>query len=227
MFSSSFTQHKVVKGQIFTTALPKDKSNPVMGWKICNVPQICHSKHLLLLWLLLLLLLLFCSMLSLTTELRFWYLWFVLWGQTLTRSERSHSNILSWVLNKIVIFLYFINYHNTSIMWLHCMVKFHRILKFLFSATLSGSCHALFSPSFSQNCQCTYLPTLSCLCLYSFWASMSHSLTVWDIVSFLVPHILQRGYYHYFIVFNWDLLHARLKQPLWDMALQEKEAQKD
>ena len=28
MFSSVFTQHKVVKGQIFMTALSKEKSNP-------------------------------------------------------------------------------------------------------------------------------------------------------------------------------------------------------
>ena len=54
----------------------------------------------------LLLSLLLCSMLSLT-ELRFWYLWFLLWEQTSTRCRRSHSNILSWVLNKIVPFLLF------------------------------------------------------------------------------------------------------------------------
>ena len=30
MFSSLFTQHKIVKGYIFTTGLPKDKSNPAM-----------------------------------------------------------------------------------------------------------------------------------------------------------------------------------------------------
>ena len=29
MFPSSFTKHKIVKGKIFTMALPKDKSNPV------------------------------------------------------------------------------------------------------------------------------------------------------------------------------------------------------
>ena len=29
MFSSSFTQYKVVKGSIFTTALQKDKLNPI------------------------------------------------------------------------------------------------------------------------------------------------------------------------------------------------------
>ena len=30
MFSSSFTQQKVAKGQIFTTALPKDNLNPAV-----------------------------------------------------------------------------------------------------------------------------------------------------------------------------------------------------
>ena len=75
------------------------------------------------------------------------------------------------------------------------MVKSHRILKFLFSTTLSGSCSyqslALLNPSVSQNRQ--DLPTLSCLRLYSFSARLPYSLTIGDIVSFLVPHILQRG----------------------------------
>ena len=71
--------------------------------------------------------------------------------------------------------------------YVHCMVKSHRILKFSFSTTPSGSCSyqrlALLNPSFSQNCHCAHLPTLSCLLLYSFWASLPHSLTIW--VSFL------------------------------------------
>ena len=50
------------------------------------------------------LLLLLCSMLSLT-ELRSWYLWFLLSEQTSPRCQRFHSNILSRVLNKIVPFL--------------------------------------------------------------------------------------------------------------------------
>ena len=66
------------------------------------------------------------------------------------------------------------------------------------STTLSGSCSyqtcsSLLNPSFSQSCQCTCLPALSCLCLYSFWASLPHWLTIWDVVSFFVPHVLQRG----------------------------------
>ena len=57
MLSSLFTQHKVAKGYIFTTALQKDKSNPVLFcvffgpfsqfwgqknffWKI----HLCHTK---------------------------------------------------------------------------------------------------------------------------------------------------------------------------------------
>ena len=82
----------------------------------------------------------------------------------------------------------------TSFMWLYCIVKSHRILKFSLSTTLSGSCSyqslALLNPSLSQNYQCIHLPILSCLYLYSFWASLPHSL---NIVSFLVPHIQQRS----------------------------------
>ena len=60
-----------------------------------------------ILLLLLLLLLLLCSMLSLI-ELTFSYLRFLLREQTSTWSQRSHSNILSWLLNKIVPFLLFL-----------------------------------------------------------------------------------------------------------------------
>ena len=35
--SSSFTQHKIVKRKIFTMALPKDKSNPVLHTLVFNV----------------------------------------------------------------------------------------------------------------------------------------------------------------------------------------------
>ena len=52
-------------------------------------------------------------------------------------------------------------------MWSQCMVKYHRILKFLFSTTPSGSCSyqslALLNLSFSQNYHSANLPTLSCL----------------------------------------------------------------
>ena len=37
----------------------------------------------------------------------------------------------------------------------------------------------------------------------------------------------QVNFFFYFIFFNWDSLHARLKQPLRGTELQEKEAQKD
>ena len=60
--------------------------------------------------------------------------------------------------------------------------------KFLISRTSRTDVHDLSRP------ECTYLPTLSCLRLYSFWASLPHSLTIWDIVSFLALHIQQRGY---------------------------------
>ena len=47
MFSSLFTQHKVAKGQIFTTLLQKDKSNPVHVYSfiwIFNAPNIQDEK---------------------------------------------------------------------------------------------------------------------------------------------------------------------------------------
>ena len=73
-----------------------------------------------------------------------------------------------------------------SIMWPYYMVKSEKVLKFLFSTTLSESCSyqkfALLNPSLSQNCHYTYLSTLSRLRLYPFWASLPHSLTVSDIV---------------------------------------------
>ena len=88
------------------------------------------------------------------------------------------------------LFLYFINYRNIwSSGFYHVIILYGEIwksLKFLFSATLSESCSyqkfALLNPSFSQNCHYTYLSTLSCLCLYSFSASLPHSLTISDIV---------------------------------------------
>ena len=58
-----------------------------------------------------------------------------------------------------------------SIMSSYCMVKFHRILTFSFTTTLSGwfsyQSLDLLNPSFSQNGQILIFPTLSCHHLYS------------------------------------------------------------
>ena len=61
-------------------------------------------------------------MLSLT-ELRFWYLWFLLQQQTSTRCQRSHTNILSWVLNKIVYtFLIMLAVPNNADFWINSIL---------------------------------------------------------------------------------------------------------
>ena len=50
------------------------------------------------------------------------------------------------------------------------------------------SLYLLVSPGFSEKCECTYLPTLSCLHLYSFWASLPHSLNIWNSLIFCTTH---------------------------------------
>ena len=116
----------------------------------------------------------------------------------------SHTLMSPGIAASIIIVFFFtlsttaISSLLVSIMWSYSLKKSHRIFKFLFWTTLSGSCSyqslALLNASFSHNCQFTYFPTVLCLYLYCFWASLPLSLTIiWDIVSFLVPHMLQKG----------------------------------
>ena len=69
----------------------------------------------------------------------------------------------------IIIFLYFISYHNIWSSAFYHVITLYGEIFVVFLTTLSDSCSyqslALLNPSFSENCQCTYLPTLSCLCL--------------------------------------------------------------
>ena len=81
-----------------------------------------------------------------------------------------------------------------GIMWSVCILKSHRILCESFSRTGAGLClyHLLIwsNLSFLHNSQWIILPTQSCLALYSRCANMLHSLIIWLMVSFLLPHSL-------------------------------------
>ena len=83
-----------------------------------------------------------------------------------------------------------------SIIWSHCVVKFHRIFKFPFSTTFSCSFSyqslALLNLSSPQNYHVHTFLHYHVSCLYSIRASLPHLLTMSDIVSFFVPHILQK-----------------------------------
>ena len=79
-----------------------------------------------------------------------------------------------------------------GIRWSVCMLKSHRSLCESFSRTGAGLCiYHLFVWSnwnFLHISQWTTLPTQSCLALYSFCASLLHSLIMLLIVSSLSPH---------------------------------------
>ena len=103
----------------------------------------------------------------------------------------SLSHTLVSLLYNQCLFLYFINYHS---IWSsgfyhvsHCMVKSHRILNFLFSTMLSGSCSyqslALLNPIL--HCHASVCTPFGQVC--------HNVLIIWDIVSFLVPYIVQRS----------------------------------
>ena len=80
------------------------------------------------------------------------------------------------------------------IKWSVCTVKCQSILHESFSMTASGWCSYHFDlrwvPFALQMSQWIRLPTQSCLLLYSLWASLGHSLTMWLIVSSALLHIL-------------------------------------
>ena len=82
----------------------------------------------------------------------------------------------------------------SGIRWSVCMLKSHRSLCETFSRTGTGLCiYHLFvwsNLNFLHISQWITLPTQSCLALYSFCASLLHSLIMWLIVSTLSPHSL-------------------------------------
>ena len=75
-----------------------------------------------------------------------------------------------------------------------CLLKSHRSLCESFSRTGAGLCmyhlFVLSNWNFLHISQWITLPTQSCLTLYSFCASLLHSLIMWLIVSSLSPHSL-------------------------------------
>ena len=79
-----------------------------------------------------------------------------------------------------------------GIRWSVCMLKSHRGLCVSFSGTNAGLCiYHLFvwsNLNFFHISQWITLPTQSCLALYSFCASLLHSLIMWLIVSSLSLH---------------------------------------
>ena len=81
-----------------------------------------------------------------------------------------------------------------KIRWSVCISKSQRGLYVSFSRTDSGLCIYHFfiwsNSNFLHNSLWINLPTHSCLVLYSFCASLLHSLIMWLIVSFLSPHNL-------------------------------------
>ena len=88
------------------------------------------------------------------------------------------------------------------IKWSVCTLKSQRVLHKSFSRAASGWCSYHFgltwislAPQFSQ---WIHLPIQLCLLLYSFWASLVHSLTLCLIVSSALLHILH-------FVSSWDL----------------------
>ena len=76
--------------------------------------------------------------------------------------------------------------------WFVCMLKSHRSLCESFSRTGAGLCiyHLLVwsNWNFLYIFQWITLPTQSCLALYSFYASLLHSLIMWLMVSSLSLH---------------------------------------
>ena len=81
-----------------------------------------------------------------------------------------------------------------EIRWSVCMSKSHKSLCVSFSRTGAGLCIYHFlawsNLNFLHIFQWITLPTQSCLALYSFWANLLHSLTMWLMVSSLSPHSL-------------------------------------
>ena len=82
-----------------------------------------------------------------------------------------------------------------SVTWSHCIFIFHNISYPLFSIAQFGSCSYHFSThsrsAVPRNFQCTNLATWSwCLLLYSRWAILLRSLTVWLTVSPISEQIL-------------------------------------
>ena len=81
-----------------------------------------------------------------------------------------------------------------KIRWSVCMSKSHRSLCVLFSRTGAGLCiYHLFvwsNLNFLPISQWITLPTQSCHVLYSFCATLLHSLIMWLMVSSLSPHSL-------------------------------------
>ena len=84
--------------------------------------------------------------------------------------------------------------HLVEIRWSVCISKSHRSLYVSFSRIVSGLCiYHLFlwaNLHFLHNSKWINLITQSCLVLYSFCASLLHSLIMWLITSFLSPHNL-------------------------------------
>ena len=69
----------------------------------------------------------------------------------------------------------------------------------------------LFRLYFPHDFQWTILTTISCLLVYSFCANISHSLTIWNIVSLFVLHILQSG--------DWAVLSLLYFHIVWSICL--------
>ena len=100
------------------------------------------------------------------------------------------ARTVKFTIQQVLFFLLIITWSGclVEIRWSLCISKFQRSLCISFSRTDSGLCMHHFNSL--HNSQWIILPTQSCLLIYTFCASLLHSLIMWLIFSSLSPHNL-------------------------------------